>query len=182
MQYWSNSLTVSNTLIIISFIFTVLASINPTLYEFGINTHFLNSWDYYTYTIQLFTGTFLHGWMIHFLTNSLFIYLFGNATESFMWNKKFVIFFIFITLLNWITVTYLNPFYNTVWISGFALAVLAYFTLELRSRNNPEYKAWLLAIFINVAIGFVPWISLIWHLFWAVYGAIFYLIIKKLMK
>jgi hypothetical protein len=173
--------TISNLLIFISIIATLVANIFPIVYIFGMNNTFLDQWLYHIFIIQFFTWSFLHWWLIHLLANSIFIYFFWNIVEWIIWKTKFIIFFIFVTVFNWI---WLSLFYewNTVWISWFCMALIAYYTLELRSRNNPEYKWWITAIILNVWIGLMPWISLLWHLFWAIAWVIYYILTKDFFR
>lgn len=177
----NRKITVSNILIIISTITTILATFVPSLYMFGINNTFLNEWLYHIYIIQFFTGTFLHWGFFHLFFNSFFIFYFWNIVEWLIWRNKFIIFFIFSTIFIWVFVTLLSD-WNTVWISWFCMALLSYYTLELRSRNDMEYKWWITAIIVNVWIWFIPWVSLYWHLFWAIAWVIFYLITKDFFR
>ena len=169
--------TFSNILIFISLVFTIFSYMYPEVYILGINNIFLDRWLYHIYIIQFFTWTFLHGNILHFLMNSIFIYYFWNNVEYLIWKKRFFSFFIFTTVFIWIMVTNFSNV-NTVWISWFAMALLSYYTLELKSKNNPEYKWGITALIINIWIGLHPQISLLWHLFWAVAWLIFYLINK----
>ena len=176
-----NRITVSNFLIFISGIFTLFAITYPELYVLWINNVFIDRGVYYLYLIQIFTGTFLHWGIIHFLFNSLFLYIFWNTLEILIWKNKFIVFFIFSTIFIWVMLFFTSK-WNTVWISGFAMALLAYYTLELKSRNNIEYKWWITALVINIWIWIHPWISLYWHLFWAIAWVIFYIITKEFMR
>ena len=175
------SWSVSNILILISAIFTVFASLYPQIYMFWVNNTFLDAGQYHIFFIQFFTGTFLHGWLFHLFANSLFLYLFWNILEMLIWKNKFIIFFVFIVIFNgvWLSIF---AWGNTIGISGFCMALLSYYTLELRWRNNPEYKWWITALVLNVWIWFMPGISLLWHLFWAIWGVIFYYIMKEYLK
>jgi len=174
-------LTISNLLILISLLFTIASYFKPELFIFGINNNFLNKWLYYIYIIQFFTWTFLHAWFYHFLANALFLYIFWNIVEWIIWKNKFIIFFIFVTIFNWVLLSLLT-FWNTIWISWFCMALISYYTLELKSRNDMEYKWWITAIFINVWIWFIPGISLLWHLFWAIAGVLYYLYNKDFFR
>lgn len=173
--------SISNILIWISAIVTLLAYLYPWFYVFGINNYFLNQWDYIIYFLQFFTWTFLHWGILHLAMNSIFIYYFWNVVELLIWKKNFLYFFIFSTIIIWVAVTNLSD-WNTVWISWFAMAILTYYTLELKRRNNPEYKWWITAIIINVWIWFSATISLYWHLFWVVAGLLYYLLNKTYLK
>jgi membrane associated rhomboid family serine protease len=142
-----------------------------------MNIWFLNIWDYYHYFLQYFTYSFIHWDLFHLLSNSFFIFIFWNMLENIILRKRFIIFFIFITIFNWILLSIFSE-YNVIWISWFALAILTYYTLELKSLKNPDYKWWITAIILSILIWLTPWISLLWHLFWAIWWAIFYYINK----
>ena len=167
-------MTISNILIIISAIVTVMSVFMWWLLNFGINHFYLSEWLYHLFFLQFLLYQFLHWWLLHLFFNSLFIYIFWNGLEDLIWKTKFIVFFIFNTFFVW-SALFLLTSWNTVWISGFWMAILTYFTLELYSKNNPEYKWGITAIIINIAIWFYPWISLTWHLFWSISWVLFYL-------
>ena len=173
-----NELSISNILIIISIIFTFLIKNYVPISELGINNYFLENWEYFKYLKQFFTYSFTHWWIMHILWNSIFIYLFWNMLEIIITKKRFLVFFVFITIFNWIWLSIFNWNITTIWISWFVLAILTYYTLELKSLKNPEYKWWITAIIISIWVWFYPEISLLWHLFWAIWWAIFYYLNK----
>lgn len=173
-----NKISISNILILISIIVTLLSFKFNTLQIFWMNHYFLNQWEYYNYILQFFIYNFIHWDMMHLLFNSIFIYYFWNILESIIWKNKFIIFFIFISIFNWVLLTIFQESTNTFWISWFALAILTYYTLELKSKWNSDYKWGITAIILNIIIWFMPWISLLWHLFWAIGGIIFYFLTK----
>lgn len=176
--------SVSNIFIWISIFFTLIAVFIPELEVYknwGMHSFFLLEWNYLHFLWQIFSSQFIHGWFLHLLMNIIFIYYFGNIVELMLWAKKYVVFFCSIAAINAAWLYFFEPFAVTVWISGFALALLTYYTLELWSQKNPEYQGWITAIVINIAIGFYPWISLYWHLFWVIWWAIFYIINRKII-
>jgi len=175
-------MSISNILISISLIFTSISFIQPDVFILWLNKIFLNSWDYHIYLIQIFTSNFLHWWIMHLLFNSIFIYYFWNILEWLIWRKKFTIFFIFTAIFNSIMIINFSFANNTVWISWFAMALLAYYTLELKSRGLEEYKWWITALVINIAIWLHPWISMVWHFSWVIAWVIFYLLNKDFFK
>lgn len=174
-------MSISNILIAFSIILTTFSFIYPDIYIFGMNRYFLNEWNYIIYLVQIFTSNFLHWGLMHLLFNSIFIYYFWNVLEGLIWQRKFLIFFIFTAVFNALAITYLSSG-NTVWISWFAIALLTYYTLELRSRKMEEYKWWITALIINLWIWFHPQISMVWHLFWAIAWIIFYLLNKDYLR
>jgi len=178
-----DKLTISNTLIIISIIFTIIWYFLPEfIYEWSINNDYLNSKKYFHFIVQFFTGTFLHSWILHLLMNSVFIYYFWNILEIIMWKKNFIVFFILSVIFNWILLSYLEWNSYTIWISWFVMAIITYYTLELKSLNNPEYKWWITAIIINIWVWFYPWVSLYWHLSWVIFWIIFYYLTNDFFK
>ncbi len=170
-----NKHTFSNTLIVISIIFTYIWYLHPWfIEEWSINNNYLRSWEYIHFVIQFFTGTFLHWWIMHLLFNSIFIYYFWNLLEDILWKKKFIIFFVLAVIFNSILLSYFSPHSYTIWISGFVLAVITYYTLELKRLGDYEYRWWITAIVINLAIWFYPGVSFYGHMFWVVFWIIFF--------
>ncbi len=175
------NLSISNILILISIIFTILVYSYPNLYILWINNFFYNKWDYLIYFIQFFTWSFIHWWFLHIFMNSVFIYYFWNQLENYIWKKIFFLFYITATIFIWFSITKFSN-WNTIWISWFAMAVLAYYTSLLYKLKNPEYKWWITAIILMIWIWLSPWISLIWHFSWAIFWILFFLITNKKKK
>ena len=176
-----NKITISNFLILISAIATFIAIINPSIYIFWLNTHFLDQWIYHIYFIQYFIWTFLHWDALHLFMNWVFLYFFWNIVEWIIWRNKFILFFLFTVIFNWALLTYFGSG-NVIWISWFCMALISYYTLELKSRNDMEYKWWITAIIVNIWIWFIPWISLLGHLFWAIAWVLYYLYNKDFFR
>lgn len=180
MQNKIYSYTVANSLVVLSIFFTALTFIIPSIYTFGMNHYFYSSGVYHMWFVQMFTSQFLHGGLLHLAMNSFFILYFGNALERMIWVNKFLVFFIFNAIFLGFVITFLGwATSNTVGISGFALAVLTYYTLELRSLKHPEWSGGATAIVINVLIGLTPWISFLGHFGWMVFGGIYWILNQK---
>jgi len=172
-----NKFTVSNVLIAVSILFTwmsLVLNIIPTLW---LSNYYIDNWNYIFWFITLFTSQFLHGWWMHLLFNSVFIYYFGNIVEVILGRNKMILFFIFSAITTWIAVTFLSD-WVTIWISWFAMALLSFYTLQLWSKNNPEYKWWITAMVLNIVIGFAPWISFVGHFFWIISWVLYWGILK----
>lgn len=167
-------LTLSNSFIAISAVFTFLSFSNQEILLFWMNNYFLYSWDYFRVFFQFLFYSFLHWGIFHLLFNSAFLYFFWNQVEAILWWKKYLVFFVLSTIFNWVSILIFASG-NTIWISGFCMALLSFYTFKLYEIKNPEYKWWITAIIINVVIWLTPWISLVGHLFWAVFGWVFYL-------
>lgn len=174
-------LNISNSLIIISAIFTFFSFKDSEFLIFWMNDFFLVQWDYLKLFFQFCFYSFLHWSILHLVFNSLFLYIFWNKVEEYMGKKDYFIFFIFVTILNWISLLILSS-WNTIWISWFAMALLAFYTLMLYQVRDNEYKWWITALIINILIWFSAQISLVWHLFWAIFWWIFFYLHKIYKK
>lgn len=173
-------LSVTNIFVIISFFSTLIVMLFPELYLFGMNNVFLSEGNYLYFSLQFLFYSFIHGGLFHFISNSLFLYYFWNEVERILKDAKYLGFFVLTTL----SVAFSILIWwsgNTVWISGFCMAVMTYYTLELYYRWNTDYRWGLTAIAINVALGFIPWISLIWHFSWAICWFLFFHFNKRVL-
>ena len=64
---------------------------------------------------------------------------------------KYILFFIFIAFFNgFLLLAFTHD--NTIGISGFCMALLSYYTLELYFNNNTEYKGGITALILNIAV------------------------------
>ena len=109
----------------------------------------------------------------------MFIFYFGNILEAIIGRNRFLIFFIFIAIFIWIILTYLQPYSNTIGISGFAMALLSYYALEMHSRAQFQESGWAVtALVVNILIWFAPGISLLWH-FAGMLGWVIYYFLNK---
>lgn len=171
-------LTLSNSLIIISIIFTLISFQNDEILIYWMNKIFLLNQDYIQFFIQFCFYNFLHWSIIHLLFNSLFIYFFWNKVEEIIWKKSFIIFFVSTTIFNAIFLLLFSN-WNTIWISWFCMALLSFYTLKLKEIWDNEYKWWITAIIINILIWFTWNISLIWHLFWAIFWWIYFFMTSR---
>jgi membrane associated rhomboid family serine protease len=170
--------SISNLLIAISFIATSAAISMPELYNYWINSFFLNQGFYNIFIIQLFTGVFIHWWISHLLSNSLFIYFFWNIVENTLWIKKYLILLFSSIIITGISLILFTQ-WNTIWISWFAMTLLWFYTTIMFMNWNNDYKWWITAILIYVWIWFMPWISLVGHLSGVIIGIIFWLFYRK---
>ncbi len=171
--------SVSNILILISVVFTIIASFFPNIYILWMSSFFLDKQQYITVFMQFFSYSFIHGGFLHLFFNGIFLYYFWNIVEQIMGIKKYLLFFIGNTFFVGLILLLFSSG-NTVGISGFCMALLTYYTLHLKRKNNPEYKWWITAIIVNIAITVNPEISLLGHLFWAIFWGFFRWIERKL--
>lgn len=163
----------SSQLIYICTIFTIVSFFYWNILEFWMNSEFLHAWEYLHVFFQFAFYQFLHWSIAHLLSNSLFLYIFWNQLEIYMWKRKYILFFLINTLFSWFAIMIFSRA-NTIWISSFAMAILGYMFLVLRNKNHPDYKsAWFL-LALNVLI-WISWnISFVWHAAWAIFWFSFY--------
>ncbi len=173
--------SISNILLVTAGVFTLGTYFFPSLYDFGMNSYFLDQGNYVLYSVQFFTSMFLHGSVFHLLANSIFVYLFWSQVEVILGRKKYIFFFVFSALCIWAALSILSDG-NTIGMSGFAMALLSYYTLYLKSKNHPDYKGWITALVLNIGIGLMPWISLVGHLFGAIVWVVFYFLDRDFYK
>lgn len=167
-----NKWTISNTLILLSIIFTVLSMVLPIVPYLGLNSYFFDTGIYHIWIVQIFTSQFLHGGVLHLVFNGIFVYYFWNILEIIIGKKRMLLFFILNAIFVGVLLTFTTSV-TTIGISSFALALLTYYTLVLWKQWNPEYTGGITAIVLNILIGFVPGISFLGHffgmLFWLLY-------------
>ena len=171
----------SNILILLSALLTGASFFLNGMLIYGMNPFFIIQGLYGELVIQFLLYQFLHGGVLHLLFNGFFLYYFGNQVEELIGRNRFIVFFILNTLFVGIALLFFASG-NTIGISGFAMAILAYIFMELRSRNNPEYRSAGVFLFINIAIGFTGNISLVGHLSGAIFGIVFYYAVKRFFR
>lgn len=169
-----NKWTVSNTLMALSVFFTAISFVYRDILIFGMNDYFYSQGNYLYWFLQMFSSQFLHGSILHIVSNAIFILYFWNVLERTIWKDRYILFFVLCAVFIWVILTFLTNA-NTIGISWFALAVLTYYTLILWKRWNPEYTGWVTAIVINIVIGFTPGISFLGHFTGMVFGILFFL-------
>lgn len=127
---------------------------------------------------ELLLYSFLHGGILHLLSNVLFFIFIGRIIEFshgrawtwYLWAFTTVFVGIFLYLFS------TNP---TIGWSGFAMSILAVYTYDLYTLKQNDYKAALLLIFINLMLGFGGNVSFMGHFAGALAGGIYVWIRKK---
>lgn len=153
----------SNLLVLASIAATIVATLRSTLGNvYALHGYFLAIGDYVDFMAQVVLFQFFHAGAGHLLGNSLSLLLFGNTVERMMGSVRYAWFFVLCTAFVATSILVFSQA-PTVGISGFAMAVLAYLALELRAQRHPEYAGIAVMVIINIAIGFLPNISLVGH-------------------
>ena len=150
---------------------TAVSYAYPALGIYGMNGWFLGSHQYGSVAMQVVLYQLLHGGIVHLLGNSLFLYIFGNVLERKLGTDRYLLLFVGNTLFVAASLVLLTDS-NTIGASGFAMAVLAYLGLDMWSRGDREYRAVIIFLLINIAIGLGPTVSLVGHAAGAVFGVL----------
>ena len=174
-------LTISNVFIFLSFLGMMAWYISDQANAFGMHPLFLHQWAYGFVALQFWAYQFLHGGIFHFFSNAIFLFLFGNLVENRMGKWRYFLFFLINTVFVGCALLFLTNGI-TIGISWFAMAILAYYMLELKKIGHPEYRSALMMLVINILIGFSSGVSLVWHLFGAIFGGIFWFIDSRFFR
>lgn len=129
--------------------------------------------------VQVVLFQFLHGNLFHLFMNSYFLYSAGPIIESRMPRDRFIIFFIASTIFVASSLYFLSPNSNTIGISGFCMALLAYLWIDLRTIHHPMSGQVGFMLLINILLGLSSGISFVGHAAGAVLGIIWWQWRKK---
>lgn len=163
---WRSPITIISLLSIIGGVTYVLF---PDIIQYGMST-FADSLKYRA--IQFTLYSFIHGGFLHTLSNVIFFLFIGRLVEITHGTGYIWWLWLWTTIIVWITLMMLSV-YPTIGWSGFAMALLAIYTLDFYRRWSPEYKSGLLLIAINIGIGLYDNISLLGHLSGAISGLLY---------
>lgn len=130
---------------------------------------------------QFLGYSFLHGGFWHTVSNVLFFLVIGRTVEIIHHDRYIVGLWCITTIsVGWALRIFTDGL--TIGGSGFAMALLAVYTYDFYQRKDPQYKAGLIFIVINVLIGINSNISLVGHLSGAITGLLYAFIASKLKK
>ena len=117
--------------------------------------------DYMTFTLglkqfyRLFTTAFLHGSIIHLLTNMYSLFYLGNFIEGLYGRKVFISTLIVSILCGSLTQGILSENTISVGISGGLYGLLVYLIFDLLSRKVIDVRSILPLIIINLFVNFL---------------------------
>ena len=158
-----------NIISIFSIIGWVALVISPWMIQFGMSSSPVTPLHR---VLQFFAYWFLHGGLWHILSNVFFFLVIGKTVEVIHGNRYIWLLWWWTTLFVGVILMHYSDAF-TIGASGFAMALLVVYTIDLYRWRRWEYKTALLLLAINIAIGFDGNISLLGHLFGAIAGAIF---------
>ncbi len=173
----------SHLLIVFCIVIASAGFLMPELVsKFWMNGDFFTKGNYLIFGIQVLLFQFLHGNMLHLFMNSYFLYSAGPEVEARMSRDRYTWFFITSTIFVAIALLVFQPLANTIGISGFCMALLAYLWIDLYTTRHPGASQILVMLVINIGIGLVPGISLVGHLFGAIWGLVWWAIFRNWRK
>ena len=121
---------------------------------------------------ELLLYSFLHGWILHVLSNVLFFVTIGRAIEIghgrewtwylWWWTTLFVGIFLYLFSDN-----------PTIGGSGFAMSILAVYAYNLYQHKHSDYKWAILLMIINLVLGFGATVSFMGHFAGALAGYLY---------
>ncbi len=160
--------SITGILIITSLIVSILSWTTSGIGGFGMDAHSIADRDWVAFGLQLLLFQFLHAGVLHWANNSLMLLLFGTQVEKSMGEAEYASFFIFGTCF---VAGALLLFSTgiTIGISGFVMAVLTYIGMDMYERRDPQYRAVILFLAINIFMGLDPSISFVGHLAGAIW-------------
>ena len=180
MLVFSPQKSFSHLLILVSVVVSIIGFTFPDFQRlFWLSGYSLYSGAYINAIVQIILFQFLHGNILHLLMNSYFLYTAGPEVEVRMSPNRYIWFFVTSTIFVAIALFILQPGALTIGISGFCMALLSYLWIDLYTTRHPMASQILIMLIVNIGIWLVPGISLIWHLFGAIWWLIWWTIRKK---
>lgn len=172
MKIWTK------VIIFFSLIWFIINLYSPWIWiEYSPLSAFRNG-EYLQMILNSILIIFLHWDFFHFFWNSIILIWLSPKIEEYLWEENFIISFFSYTIIQWLILSIFWIYW--IWISGFAIAVLTYYTLLLYRRKDEQYKAGIL--FLIIMVFFQLW-WFIWHitglLFWIIWYFYNFYILKK---
>ena len=175
--------SLSHLLILVSIVVSMIGFLFPQFVSlYGMNGYYYANGDYISLIVQVILFQFLHGWVVHLLANSYFLYVAWPDVEARMSRDRYTWFFVSTTLFVAIALLIFAPYSLTIGISGWCMAILSYLWIDLYTTRHPMAPQILAMLAINIGIGLIPGISLIWHLSGAIWGLIWWGIARNWRK
>lgn len=169
---WRSPITIISLLSILG---GVCYMISPIIAQYGMSLYPVSLEHR---ILQFMSYSFIHGWLLHTLSNVIFFLFIGRIVEITHGTRYIWWLWIWTTLFVWGVLMFLAMSPTIGW-SGFAMALLSIYTLDFYRRWNPEYKWGLMLIALNIGLGFYGNISLLWHLSGAIAGFLYGIVVKK---
>jgi rhomboid protease GluP len=172
---------ISYTLMFLSGVVSLFVWSHKEFFRYGMNRMYYMQWDYPNFLKQVGLFQFIHGDILHLVMNSYFLYSAGPTLERLLWESNFVIFFLTTTIISVFALYVFAPRSNTIGISGFCMAILAYLWIVLYMIGDPWASQIGTLLIINIAFWFAPGISFVGHAAGALSGVAFWYITHNIL-
>jgi len=132
------------------------------------------------FTLSDFLAHFSHFYIFHFAMNAVGVFLVGRILEPLLGSKKFFIVFLAITIFTTVGMEYFS-LYPALGISGVLLGLFIFLGIRVR-HNRAFFHSILRLTVLNIALGFIPGVSLAGHIIGVLSGVLVYglcLLLKK---
>lgn len=125
-------------------------------------------------TVSDFLANFSHFAVFHFILNAIALFWVGRILEYLIGRKKFLVIFFAITLFTTLGMEYFSPT-PAIGSSGVILGIFIFLGILVR-KNKEFFHSILRLTLLNIAIGFVPGVSLAGHIIGVLAGILVYMI------
>ena len=129
--------------------------------------------------LQLFLFQFIHGGVLHLLSNMILLVLVGPTFEKLLGTTRAVVLCVIMTVLIYGSILVFSPS-RVVGMSGLLMGILGYVSVVYYRAHNPEYRSMLFFLGLNVVLGLGSGISFVGHAAGAVVGVVLGLIGSQL--
>ena len=132
------------------------------------------------FTISDFLANFSHFYVFHFAMNAIGLFLVGRILEPLLGSKKFFIVFFAITLCTTVGMEYFSPS-PALGSSGVLLGIFIFLGILVR-QNTKFFHSILRLTVLNIALGFIPGVSLVGHIMGVLSGILVYVLCVLVKK
>ena len=132
------------------------------------------------FTLSDFLANFSHFAFFHVLMNSIGLFWVGQILEPLLGSKKFFIIFLAITLCTTFLMEYFS-LHPALGISGVLLGLFIFLGILVR-HNRAFFHSILRLTLLNIALGFIPGVSLAGHIMGVLSGILVYVLCLLLKK
>ncbi len=146
----------------------------PWLGRYSMHGGYLALRDWGDFALQIGLYQFLHGGVLHLLSNAVFLLAFAPRVLARSGGERFWAGFAGCALAVAGALLWLVPSTPTIGISGFCMALLTFHAADNLRTDPQEAKAGFGLAAVNVLLGLAGNVSLVGHLAGAVWGAIWW--------
>lgn len=169
----SGKLIIFNLIIFVFIHFLLQTNPNLAYYLFYNIPWLLSPW--------IILSNFAHKEIFHILMNLYWLYLLWPIIERISGSRIYIKLIIFSMFFNILWVQFFSS-NSTLWFSWILMGFLSFMFFKYKYELWAfKEQLWFILI-LNILIGLIPGISLVWHISWAFWWYIYAIILNKLWK